>query len=389
MTNQALADVSNGGNSWGNNKLRIERTSTGDLFAVYPAAGADSMSKQWVLMHRPPAGPWIETARGVAGREPPNLLVSPGDRLNLFTQPRATPTLVQDGGANGLLPFSAAAIPGGWFTTNFPYSGATVRQDNGDLFFAETREELSQPASAFYWSYRSADTGIWRSVVTQKTMYRYAYLLPVASTNGGADFAIAASTDVLWSTLGYQQPAGSFAYVYDRVSLFYTSDYRSGELTEKLIYREEQKQNAYLNVFASDAYRDSRGRVHVIYSVQGPSTNQQIVGHHAVLQGGTLVADVTLANVSCGNEGRVVQDTTGQYYLLTWCGTSLYLWPADSVNGTQIGDPVVLDLSQYPPKDWSWLSIVRGGTALADYVDGAYAGSNDTQLIYFRIRLRS
>jgi len=387
VTNDADTNSDNGGNAWGNNKLRIQRSSAGDIFVVYPAGGAAAWNKPWILMHRPPIGGWSEMARGAGGRESPNLLIGPGDRLSLFTQPNGLPDLVKDAGRNGLLPFTPTPMPGSWYGTAYPYAGATVRNDNGDLFFVETQAENLSP-SAFYWSYRSTDTGMWHPIMTQNTSFRYTYFLPLASTTGGTDFAIAASTDVLWSNLGYKQPPRSFDYVYDRVSLFYTDNYRNAGLTEKLIYQEQQKQNAYLHVFANDAYRDPQRRVHVIYSVQGPSTNQHIVAHHAVVQGATIVADVALPGVSCGNEGRIFQDATGQYYLLTYCGTSLYLWPADSADGTQVGQPVIMDVSQYPPDTWLWLGTVRGGTPLDNVVDGVYSSANGRQLVYFRVQLR-
>jgi hypothetical protein len=195
---------------------------------------------------------------------------------------------------------------------------------------------------------------------------------------------------VPWSTAGYSQPAEtSFQYVYDRTSLFYTNDYTDGTLTEVPIHREAQVGNEFLHVFAQDAYRDTRGRIHVLYHVQGSSTGGALTGRHAIIQDGQVVKDVQLEDVWCPNTARLIQDTTGKFYLFTSCGSSLYIWPADSIDGTQVDAAVTVDLGQHPASSWFWLATPRGGTPLADYVDGAYAAGQDSELVYFRIRLRS
>jgi hypothetical protein len=65
ITNRAA--TGDGGNSWSNHKNRVIRTSTGDIFAAYVAAGNGGNDKQYVLMHRAPNGGWTQVTQGDGG----------------------------------------------------------------------------------------------------------------------------------------------------------------------------------------------------------------------------------------------------------------------------------------------------------------------------------
>ena len=385
ISNQATGGPNGDGNGWGSHTLRVERTSTDDIFALYVASGADTNSKQWVLTHRSPAGGWNEAARGVGGLQPAHVLVGPNNLLSVVGWPSQSAQLVTAAGPNGATPFSSQTIPGPWKPIPSPYA-ATATNARGDVFVLASDESLKP--SALYIAYRTAADGQWHSI-TLPTDLRYSYVQLLPDNNGG--LTMVASDDVEWSTLGWNQPPGAFTYVWDRINYWHTDNLLSQSFQQLQVasYPQPSGTNGYVNVFNQDAYLDTQGRTHILYSVQAPSTGQQIVGHHAIVQNGSVVKDVTLANGYCPNETRMIQDTTGQFYVLSHCGSTLYVWPGDSVDGTQLGAPVSLDVSAYPVDSWFWLAAPRGGSPVADYVDGVYSANNDTQLIYFRVRFRA
>ena len=380
-----------GGNGWGGQKLRVTRTSTDEVLAAFPiSTDGGTTTRDWVLERRSAGagGTWSEVGRDLVGREPPNVVSSPGDRIDVLGQPGGFPKWCNDSASDGTPPFSSTAMSGFTYQTDYPYSGAAVRPGQGDVVYVESKSADQAPGT-FYWAYRNASTGAWSSVHAQSTNYRYLYYLPVMDP-GSRALHIPAVVGVPWSTLGYTQPPGtSFGYVRDRVSVFYTPDYTAGTLTEILINRVQPSYaGEYVDADNSDVYRDTAGLVHVIYHIQGPTTGGAVQGRHAILNGGTIVKDVAISNVACVNNARIFQDSAGRFYLMSWCGNTLNLYPADSVDGTQPGAGVPLDISAYPGSSWFFLATPRGGSPVGDYIDGVYVAGQDTQLVYFRVRLR-
>jgi len=385
VTSQATGNGGNAGNGWGSNKLRVARTAAGNVVATYTGTGSDAYHTQWGLMTRASTGGWSQLAQGPAGREPAQTVVQGNNVATVLGWDGGNAQLVSAAGPNGATPFSSAAIPGPWKQSDFPYA-ATATNARGDQFILASDESLAP--SALYIAYRTAADGQWHSI-TLPTDLRYSYVELLPDNNGG--LTMVASDDVEWSTLGWNQPPGAFTYVWDRINYWHTDNLLSQSFQQLQVasYPQPAGTNGYVNVFNQDAYLDTQGRTHILYSVQTPSTGQQIVGHHAIVQNGSVVNDVTLANGYCPNETRMIQDTTGQFYVLSHCGSTLYVWAGDSVDGTQLGAPVSLDVSAYPVDSWFWLATPRGGSPIADYVDGVYSANNDTQLIYFRVRFRA
>ncbi len=383
ISNQATGGPNGDGNGWGSHTLRVERTSTDDIFALYVASGADTNSKQWVLTHRSPAGGWNEAARGVGGLQPAHVLVGPNNLLSVVGWPSQSAQLVTAAGPNGATPFSSQTIPGPWKPIPSPYA-ATATNARGDVFVLASDESLKP--SALYIAYRTAADGQWHSI-TLPTDLRYSYVQLLPDNNGG--LTMVASDDVKWSTLGWNQPSGALAYVWDHINYWHSDNLltQSFQQLQVASYPQPSGTNAFVSAFPQDSYLDTQGRTHILYSVQTPSTGQQVVGHHAIIQNGSVVKDVALNNVYCPGSARMTQDTAGRFYLITGCSANIFIYPADTNDGTQLGPLARLDVSAYPLDSWFWLAVPRGGTPRADYVDGVYSANNDTELVYFRARL--
>jgi len=224
---------------------------------------------------------------------------------------------------------------------------------------------------------------------TFSTADRYTgmFLLPT----GTNQLAMAGTRDVLWSELGYTQPAGAFNYVFNDARLW-----QFGSLTQppsaSIDVHQELPTADYPNVHTSidDAYVDTTGRTHILYSVVGASSGGQFIGRHAILQNGTLVKDVP-TGIYYPNLSRLIQDTTGRFHLISACGTAVYVQSglAGDTDGTQLGAVQTLNLTgSYVCNALNnYITAPRGGTPLADFVDGVFDSGG--QWVYYRIQLAS
>ena len=79
----------------------------------------------------------------------------------------------------------------------------------------------------------------------------------------------------------------------------------------------------------------------------------------------------------CENEARITQDASGRFYIISQCNsTSLYVWPADTTDGTALGSVTTLT-SANSMSGWDYFATPRGGTPdNQDYVDMVYPTSS-------------
>jgi len=378
------AATGDAGNSWGGHKTRIVSTSKGDSYTVYQAPGSGYTAHQWVVMHYSAAsGTWSQAGAGDAGREPANILRGPNDTIYVIAWPGGLPAMWTS--ADGFS--SQQSIPGNWLQNDWPYAGASI-DGAGNIYLVQTNSNNLKPGQLYY-SERSASSGQWSPVETANTDLRSTYSFPLA---GGSGLDIVASADVEWATMGWTAPSNPMnsTYVWPEVNLFHASS-ASQPASETTIHSETQtSQYPNVNVYGTDAYTDNQGRIHLLYEVTGPSTQDQYTVRHAVIQNGQVVKDVPLNMYDVAN-ARITQDSTGQYYLITMDNTCvcLLVYPADSVDGTTLqGGYTSLPLNGYHPKDWLFLGSPRTGSPLSDEIDFAFPGDNAEQWVAGRIRLR-
>ncbi len=386
LITSGAATGGDGGNGWGLSKLRIARTSDGTVYAAYVTPGTDSLHKQWVLAARTnTSGTWTTRATGSAGREPVNLLRTPSDQLNVVSWPNGLPALWSS--SNG----SSVAIPGAWPQSDYPYHAAGMSAQ-GNLYLLQSvcacSAQTPDVPGEYAWSYYSPTDGQWHyNTFSTADRYTGMFLLPT----GTNQLAMAGTRDVLWSELGYTQPAGAFNYVFNDARLW-----QFGSLTQppsaSIDVHQELPTADYPNVHTSidDAYVDTTGRTHILYSVVGASSGGQFIGRHAILQNGTLVKDVP-TGIYYPNLSRLIQDTTGRFHLISACGTAVYVQSglAGDTDGTQLGAVQTLNLTgSYVCNALNnYITAPRGGTPLADFVDGVFDSGG--QWVYYRIQLAS
>lgn len=370
-------------NSWGVQKSRIIRLSTGDLFTFYMSQGSDEQNREWHLMRRSPTGSWHEVNHGNAGAEPINILRGLYDEIHLFTWPGA------DGQALHLVStdmgktFTSEVLQGQWYVDQ-GYSGASIN-DKGDIVFFET---AADKPGKFLWTYYNPDTKQWSFHSTQID-YRYTYAFFFPGDNG--DLTITGMRDALREELNYTKASdGDFDYVFDTVKYFYIRDITHPALDQQTTIKHVTPQSTsdYDLTYITDSYIDTQGRTHVLYS------NLYDGAHHAILENGQLIKDVKI-KVSAPNKMRITQDTQGHFYILSVDDKghlNVYPGTAEDTDGTQLEPAIHINISKYPGcsnDDFCHsptFTVPRSGNALSNTIDGTYG--NFQQEIYFRLQLR-
>ncbi len=391
VTNQAVGDVDNNiANSWGVHKNRIVRTSTGDIFTVYISLGSDHHNHTWHLMHRAPNDDtWQDVHTGNAGSEPVNILVGPHDTIHVLSWPhlqgQAEHTITTDLGKS----FTTENIPGHWRAQEQGYSGSGINAQGDMVFFQSGDDKPGQ----FLWSYYSHTTQQWQfHITTFDFRYTYAFFFP----GNHNDLTMVGVRDIQREEAGYAT-SSNFNYIFDAIRYFYIGDVNKPDSTfSKLqVVQPTPPQNTDDSdvIFLTDSYIDTYGRTHVLYNnlYDGQKTL-----HHVVIENGQIVKNVQL-NIDFGPRARIVQDTQGHFYIISMAnsGNTINVYPGSSsdTDGTQLNDPVKLDISQFPGcTNYDMchsptLTLPRNGNAVSDTLDGTYG--NFTKEISFRITLRS
>ena len=284
-------------------------------------------------------------------------------------------------------------IDGPWVTSHWPYNAAGI-SERGDLALAQSEGEVP---GAFIWGYRHAGATIWiTGRIPVPHRHCYTYVLP--GPGGGLIFS--STRDVLAKSMGYGQTATSHSlgYVFNRVGVWETPDAAGAPLGE-LQVDEAVPTAEYPEVWASgtscDTYRDTRGRLHVLYFFQGPPTRGRLGLRHAIIDQGRLVKTVTLPQTL--NQyfmvanlpppwlyGRIIQDTAGRFYLI---GPKAIV-PAAADDGTRLGEPMPLDLPGHVIESPGFsIAAPRGGTPLSDMIDGVISTDGGTSVVYLRMEL--
>lgn len=368
-------------NSWGVQKNRIIRTSTGDIFTVYTSPGSDNHNTQWHLLHRKTDGTWEQLDQGNAGVEPINILRGPHDEIHLFAWPGTQGKLQHIESTDLGKTFTTEMLPGSWSNSQ-GYSGAST-DAQGDMVFFQTGYD--QPG-VFLWTYYLAATHKWQFHSNQLDWrYTYAFFFP----GNNNDLTMTAVRDVLREELGYPKISG-FDYLLNTIKYFHINDVNHPDLTQQVVAQEQPQGSQDTDVtYLTDSYIDTQGRTHILYNDEydGP--------HHIIIEHGQVSKNVKL-NIEEANKARIIQDALGHFYIITMdaSGQSLNIYPgsASDTDGTQLNDPVKLDISRYPgctDPDFCHeptFTVPRGGNALSNTLDGTYGNFNKE--IYFQLKLR-
>jgi len=391
VTDQAFSQDDNYiPNSWGVQKNRFVRTSTGDFFTIYNTEGTHA-NRTWHLVHKAPGGNWQEIKSGNAGSEPINILRGPNDEIHLFAWPGTKGQLQHVVSTDLGKTFKTEMLAGDWNVNDEQgYSGSGTNALGNIVFFQTGADK----PGVFNWIYYSPETRHWtfhKNIIDYR--YTYAFFMPGYQN----DLTIAAVRDVRRQEVGYQPASKSdFDYVFDNIKYFHINDVRQDTVTldqTEVKQVEPQNRDDYDLTYLTDAYIDTAGRTHILYNnlYDGP--------HHAIIQSGKVVTDVKIPNISngAGQKMRIIQDSLGHFYIITIDDNGSLIVDtanADDTDGTQMGTITKFDVGDNPGCNDNddfchspTFTTPRNGHKLSDTIDGVYGHRNKE--IYFRINLRS
>jgi len=372
----AMGDIP--GNNWGGHQTRIVHTQDG-IFTAYILAGGGINNHEWQLVKRQNDGTWLVLAKGNAGRNPVNLLASPDGTLHVIGWPNAAATMWSGKPDNNTLTMTATKIPN-QVNKYFPYDSAGI-DANGDLCILSS-EGGNAPIGWFKWACFIPSRDQWVTQ-TNKLDYRYAYTYVFPKPNG--QLSLISTRDVIWSVLGYQQPAGSFDFVFNAFRYWHTNDIISKPI-QQLSFAEETPTEQYSSVMldARDAYLDTEDRMHILYQIRGASTEGSWkVRHRIVSADGVTLFDGEVPE-DAGIYSRIFQTKDKQFYLL---GSSGLIYPMDK-DGFTFGKPIMLDFNGYQVIYSGFgLSVPRTGTPLSDVMDVVFPATDRTgsAWLYFQL----
>jgi hypothetical protein len=371
------AVTGDGGNSWGGHQTRIVHTQDG-IFTAFTVEGSGYLNREWRLAKRQTDGTWAIIAEGESGREPVNLLASPDGTLNIIGWPNGSATIWSGKPENGALEMTASSIPN-QLSGNWPYNSAGI-DAKGNLCVLSS-EGGEKPGGRFYLACYLPSQEQW---VTQTTAldFRFCYTFVFPDIKG--QLALVSTRDVRWEALDYKKPSGKFDYVYNAFGFWQTNDISKTPL-KQIYFHEELPTTQYpapiLNA-QDDAYLDTNGNMHIIYHIQGESTQGAWISRHAIISlDGNLLSDVQLPK-DTGRFSRIFQDQEGQFYLL---GSSGNLYPL-GLDGLQIDTPIRLNLGGNQVEYSGFgVSAPRTGTSLSNVIDIVFPSANGTKWLYFQI----
>lgn len=132
--------------------------------------------------------------------------------------------------------------------------------------------------------------------------------------------SLVATRDVLWETLGYTKPEGAFDYVFNAFRYWHSDDMSTTPIQE-LTFLEEvpttQFPEPYLNA-QTDAYIDTKGQMHILYTREGASTGgKRQYRHRVVSPSGSLLYDVRIPKkpVSTAGYSRMPRGFLSSYFI--------------------------------------------------------------------------
>jgi len=371
------AATTDGGNAWGGHQTRIVHTQDG-IFTAYIIEHGNEFHKEWRLAQRQSDGTWLVIAHGPSGLQPVNLLASPDGTLHVIGWPSGVATMWSGKPENGAITMLPESIPD-LASGDYAY-GSAGTDANGDLCILSSTGG-DKPVGWFNWACYSPLSRQW-TTQEDKLDYRFCYTYVFPTTDG--QLSLVSTRDVLWQALGYQQPAGEFDYVFNAFGFWHTDNISKVPL-ERVYSLEEKPTSSYPDPIANaqeDAYLDTKGMMHIIYHVQGESTQGTWISRQAIISpDGKVLFDVQLPS-ELGDYSRIFQDNQGWFYLL---GSSGKLYTMDQ-DGVHVGNSIQLDLKGNSVEYSGFgLSVPRTGTPLSDTMDVVFPSDSGTKWLYFQL----
>jgi hypothetical protein len=374
ITKNALAG-GDGGNQWGGHQCRIVHTNDG-VFTVYTSGDEDHFERTWHLMKRTENG-WVELASDKSGREPVNLMTDPEGMLYIIGWPEYQGTMWTGKPSDSTIHFIRETIPA-VYSGSHPYNAAGIDR-RGNICVVSSVDDY-RGSGRFQWAYYNKKRKTWQGRITfVKFRHCYTYIFP----HEDGSISLVSTRDVRWEALGYKQPENTFAYVFN--AFRYWKAQSIDRPLQELAFFEEKPTPEYPFVICramNDVYIDHQDKMHIIYTLQGKSTNGKRCRFHAIYsQDGHLIYknDLSARN---GRFCRIFQDNLYRFFILDDTGILYHL----DDKGESFEDSVLIDLKDYPVNYAGYgLTVPRTGSKLSDSMNIVYPSKEGKYYIYFKI----
>jgi hypothetical protein len=366
------ASISERANSWGGHQPRIVRTSDG-VFTAFLVN--ENGIRKWQLAHRQEAGTWKVIAEDETNTDPPLLLASPDGMLHVIAWPNGIGTMWSGKLEGNQITMVKDKIPG-MPISNYPYFAAGI-DNSGILCVLATQPDLPNDLQ---WACYLLEQSQWinKTTITDYA-HRYTYMFPLKE--GGLSFV--STRDEAWSVLGYVKPPDAFIAVFNAIGYWHTTDIR--QIPPQRLFMLEEKPTLeypypYLNA-QKDAYLDTYGNLHILYLLQGESTNGvQIIRHTVLSPEGKVLADVQVPE-EAGEFPRIFQDTKQRFWLL---GSYGLLYPVGA-DGITLGNPILIIQDSHAVEySGFFITVPRSGSPISDTIDVVFPTDNGKKWVYFQ-----
>jgi hypothetical protein len=402
----------NNGNGWGSHGARITRASDGALYTTYLTANPDPNLVDWTLASRPSAGgQWHAVTGGMTEKNnPPQVLSGPGGTVYVISLSTGTSTLKGAPEIWNSTSRLTEPIPGHWLSDSTCAHGqfhcleqssalyiAAGIDSAGDITFMEdvpcstvTSSDGSAPKcvsadvpGTYDWAYRRATDGQW-AFHRWVTPYRQAYnfLLPRPSA-----MTVVGTRDILSHEAGVR----CASYCFDQVR--WANWPRLTSTPTPLVVRAASG-SPYL-ASAEDAYRDTRGNTHILYSLHDGSDGGTYTNRHMIVSPrGAILKDVT-SPVPYVNLSRILQDASGRFWIYSVgpgvnnrCTIRIAGGTRVDHDGTSFSPVTELRMRQDCREiERNFDAAPRLGAAMTNTIDGVFAANLGKTWVHYRIKL--
>ena len=234
---------------------------------------------------------------------------------------------------------------------------------------------------------RSFDMGVQPRWLTE-FRHCYNYILD----NGDGGITIAGERAIFWDVSEWKQPEGTLDAVWDEVNFWVFKDNSLSDIhrVDKALQGKDcPMPNAPIN-YAGDAYLDSRGCLHILYTLTSAHIGGRTQLCHAVYEDGVEVKKEGLLDGQ--HSVRFAEDTAGQLYLidLPYNSHTISLFKVNEQHELTLAKEILIKGDDSIGLAYAGMAITapRTGSAPADFVDVIYPNIDRTNWMYFRLQLR-
>ena len=222
------------------------------------------------------------------------------------------------------------------------------------------------------------------------TEFRHCYNYVLDDKDGG--IVIAGERAIFWDVSEWEQAPGTMDAIWDEVNYWTFKNNSLSDIrrVDKAMQGEScPMPNAPIN-YAGDAFLDSNGCLHILYTLTSAHIGGRTQLWHAVYEDGAEVKKEKLLDGQ--HSVRLIEDATGQLYMinLPYNSHTISLFTVDAQHELTLLREIEIAGNDSIGLAYAGMAVTapRTGSTPADFVDVIYPNIDRTNWIYFRLQLR-